>query len=140
MPDAPAAGCTRLSEAVIFLDTSVLLDALTGPKASLSTLRSLLTAGERIALPSLVLYEWLRGPRTADELTDQEHLLPAPSAVPFTSEDAALGARLYRSARRARAREIDIAIAACVIRHEADLWTLHAADFEDIPELRLLRI
>ena len=34
-------------------------------------------------------------------------------------------------------REIDIAIAACAIRHEAALWTLNTADFADIPGLRL---
>lgn len=125
---------------MILLDTSVLIDALTGARRSLSALRSLLSAGERMAIPSLVLYEWLRGPRTADELADQENLFPASSALPFTCEEAALSARPYRELGRARSREIDIAIAACAIRHQAELWTLNAADFAGMSELRLLRI
>lgn len=90
-------------------------------------------------VPALVLYEWLRGPRTARELTDQEKLFPSAAAVVFDSEDAALSANLYRKLRRARSREIDIAIAACAIRHEAKLWTLNPDDFADIPGLRLYR-
>jgi predicted nucleic acid-binding protein len=32
---------------------------------------------------------------------------------------------------------MDLAIAACAIRREAELWTLNGADFKDIPGLRL---
>jgi predicted nucleic acid-binding protein len=46
--------------------------------------------------------------------------------------------RICRSVRRARSREIDIAIAACTICHQTELWTLNPADFADIPGLRLL--
>jgi predicted nucleic acid-binding protein len=90
-------------------------------------------------LTSITLYEWLRGPRTEEELAAQESLFPAASAVAFGAEDARLAARLYRSVRRPRDREADIAIAACAIRHDAELWTLNVADFKDIPGLRLLR-
>jgi predicted nucleic acid-binding protein len=123
---------------VILLDTSILIDSLTGPKHSGPALLGALEQGERIALPSLVIYEWLRGPRTRDEIAKQEDLFPASAALPFGPEDAALSADLYRSVRRARSREIDIAIAACAIRREAELWTLNPADFADIPGLRLV--
>ena len=53
---------------MIVLDTSVLIDALSGLKRSGPSLRNALAEGERILLPSLVLYEWLRGPRTPQEL------------------------------------------------------------------------
>jgi predicted nucleic acid-binding protein len=58
--------------------------------------------------------------------------------LPYESEDARISAEIYRSVRRARSREIDIAIAACAIRREAELWTLNRADFADIPGLRLV--
>jgi predicted nucleic acid-binding protein len=48
-------------------------------------------------------------------------------------------AELYRTVPRARSREVDLAIAACAIRREAELWTLNRADFADIPRLRLAR-
>jgi predicted nucleic acid-binding protein len=85
-----------------------------------------------------VLYEWLRGPRTGQEIADQEELLPASAALPFGPEEAGLSAELYRTVRRARGREIDLAIAAYAIRHEAQLWTLNPRDFGDIPGLRLI--
>ena len=122
---------------MILLDTSILVDCLTGPRNSEPALYRVLARKERISLPSLVIYEWLRGPRTAAEIADQEALFPINAALPFRPEDAALSARIYRSVSRARSREIDIAIAACTIRHEAELWTLNPADFTDIPGLRL---
>ena len=88
-------------------------------------------------IPSLVLYEWLRGPHLSEEFAVQETLFPSEAAVPFGSKEAAVSARLYQSLRRPRGREIDIAIAACAIAREAELWTLNVADFKDIPSLRL---
>jgi predicted nucleic acid-binding protein len=124
---------------VIFLDTSLLVDALTGPRRSAAASRHAIQEGERTQLPSLVLYEWLRGSRVPRELAAQESLFPSEAAVPFGWQDAALSAKLYRSVRRARGREVDIAIAACAMTHEAQLWALNTADFEDIPGLRLYR-
>lgn len=54
-------------EAVIHLDTSALLEALTGPKRQAARLRALIDQGERITFSTLVLYEWLRGSRTRAE-------------------------------------------------------------------------
>ena len=93
--------------------------------------------GERVLLCAIVAYEWLRGPRTTSELAAQEALFPSETALSFEVADARIAAGLYRSLRRARSREADIAIAACAIRHEAALWTLNPADFDDIPGLNL---
>jgi len=53
---------------MIHLDTSVLIDALTGPKRSAPELRRALEAGERILLSTIVLYEWARGDRLPTEV------------------------------------------------------------------------
>ncbi|HXP86788.1 MAG TPA: PIN domain-containing protein [Bryobacteraceae bacterium] len=121
------------------LDTSVLIDSLTGPKHSGPSLQRALETPGQVALSVLVIYEWLRGPRTEREIQMQEFLVPASAAIPFSVEDAALSADIYRSVRRARSREIDIAIAACAIRHKAELWTLNPSDFADVPGLKLWR-
>jgi predicted nucleic acid-binding protein len=135
---APGAGeAPERREIVILLDTSVLIDSLTGPKRSAPALRKAIERGERILLPSLVLYEWLRGPRLPEELAAQEALFPSESAVPFTAQEASRSARLYSSLRRPRGREIDIAIAACAIVRQAELWTLNPSDFHDILGLHL---
>jgi len=98
---------------------------------------SVLERGEKLLLCTIVLYEWLRGPRSQAELAVQESLFPSDGALKFDAGDARLAASLYNQVRRARSREADIAIAACAIRNEAQLWTLNRADFADILGLRL---
>lgn len=122
---------------MIHLDTSVLVDALTGPRRSAAALRRAIEAGERITFSTIVLYEWLRGPRFPEEIIAQAALFPGEAAAAFGSEEAALAADLYRTLRRPRGREIDLAIAACAIRQGARLWTLNSKDFADIPGLEL---
>ena len=84
-----------------------------------------------------MLYEWLRGPRRPEELRAQEALFPGGEAAIFGRPEAALAAELYRLVGRPRGRELDLAIAATAIVHEAALWTLNTQDFADIPRLRL---
>jgi predicted nucleic acid-binding protein len=115
----------------------VLVDSLVGTRRSAPALRRVVERGERILIPAIALYEWLRGDRLAEELAAQEALFPSETAVPFGPKEAALAAKLYKSLRRPRGREIELAMAACAIVREADLWTLNRADFEDIPDLRL---
>jgi predicted nucleic acid-binding protein len=122
---------------VIVLDTSVLVDALCGDMNSEPAIRAALMRSEQLLLPSLVLFEWLRGPRRERELQTQEALLPSDRALPFGSEEAAEAARLYRGLPRARGREVDLAIAACAITWDAELWTLNLGDFADIPGLKV---
>jgi len=117
----------------------VLIDSLTGPRRSAAALRKQIERGERIVVPSFVLYEWLRGPRLPQELAAQEALFPGDSAIPFGPVEAALSAKLYKAVRRPRGREIDLAIAACAISRQAELWTRNVSDFEDLPGLRLTR-
>jgi predicted nucleic acid-binding protein len=122
---------------VIHLDTSVLVDALTGARRSAPALRRFIVRGERIQVSAIVLYEWLRGPRQPGELKDQELLFPRTGVVPFGAAEAARAAVLYTQVTRARGREIDVAIAACAIVHNAFLWTLNRHDFADIHGLIL---
>lgn len=122
---------------MILFDTSLLVDALASPRKSLPDLLAVIDRGEKLVLCSMVVYEWLRGPRNIQELETQEKLFPAASALAFETADAQIAAKLYRSVRRARSREADVAIAACAIRHGHQLWTLNRSDFSDIPGLRL---
>jgi predicted nucleic acid-binding protein len=122
---------------LIALDTSVLIDGLTGPKRSAAAIRVAIVEGERILLPTLVLYEWLRGPRLAEELAAQEALFPTASAIPFGAEEAIVSAGLYRAVNRPRSREVDLGIAACALVRGAYLWTLNPGDFRDVPGIRL---
>ena len=122
---------------MIVLDTTVLVDSLTGEKRSAAALRRVFERSERVVLPALVCYEWLRGPRLRQELALAERLFPRESAIVFGPAEAALSAKLYRSVRHPRGREMDLAMAACAIVREAELWTLNPADFRDVPGLQL---
>jgi predicted nucleic acid-binding protein len=122
---------------VIILDTSVLIDALSGPRRSAPALRHAIEQGERLLLPTLVLYEWIRGPRRPEEIAAQEALFPASVARPFGPIEAARAAQIYLKLPRGRGREIDIAIAACALTLGARLWTLNPRDFRDLPGLEL---
>lgn len=122
---------------MILLDTSVLIDALTGTRRSAPALRRAIGSGDRIALSALVLYEWQRGPRQPEELAAQEALWPSAAAIAFGHDESTTAAALFRSVRSPRGREIDLAIAASAICWSAALWTLNTRDFRDIPGLEL---
>lgn len=121
------------------LDTSVLIDALTGQRRSMPALRRVVADGIRLGVSSLALYEWRRGPRNNIELATEAALLDPEAVVSFGETEARLAAQLYRRVPRARGREVDIAIAACALTQDAHLWTLNAADLRDIPGLTLHR-
>src|SRR5262249_39281317 len=122
---------------MIHLDTSVLVDSLTGKKRSEPRLRQFIESSERVHITSLVLFEWRRGPRVPEEIDDQGVLFPPEQVISFGYAEAFAAADLYRKVKRPRGREIDIAIAACAIVHRARLWTLNPDDFRDIPALKL---
>jgi len=130
-------GVTGVAPEAILPDTSVLVDALSGPYRSAVALARLVESGHRLYLSSIVLYEWLRGPRQPRELKAQEMLFPEDRVLPFGPSEATRAAELYRVVRRPRGREMDLAIAACAIEWNAALWILNPGDFADIPGLRL---
>ena len=127
---------------MIVLDTSVLIEAVSAAHDSPipASLRRFIENGERLAVPSLVFYEFLRGPRRPEELAFQNALFPLERALRFGSAEAQLSAKLYRSVPRARGRELDLAIASCAIAQDAALWTLNVRDFAGIPGLRLVSL
>jgi predicted nucleic acid-binding protein len=122
---------------LIHLDTSVLVDAFTGPRRSLTFLESATVNGEVVTFSSIVLYEWLRGPRVEAEVETVRAFFQTDRLAPFGEREARTAATLYREVRRARHRQADLAIAACAIEQGATLWTLNADDFDDIPDLTL---
>ena len=124
---------------LLHLDTSVLVDAFTAPRRSLSAVENAVADGNVLTFSAMVLYEWLRGPRTDEERSIVNLQFGLERIVPLGYEEARVAAGLYRAVPRARSRHADIAIAACAIEHGAALWTLNPEDFEDIPGLPLYR-
>jgi predicted nucleic acid-binding protein len=122
---------------LIHLDTSLLVDAFTGSRRSLAAIRAATVRGDSIAFATIVLYEWLRGPRTDAETSVVAAFFAGDPPPAFGVREAERAAALCRQVRGARQRQADLAIAACAIQHGAALWTLNPADFEDVPGLNL---
>ena len=120
---------------IVHLDTSVLIKAIGGPSGP--ALRRVIGERHRLQLSAVVLYEWLRGPRTEAELEFQDAMFPSDEAIGFGPAEAHRAALLYSAVKRPRGREIDLAIAACAIVHGAALWTINQRDFADVPDLHL---
>ena len=77
--------------------------------------------GHVVATSALALNEWFRRPRTPEELEDQEALLPSTDARGLGPAGAARAAALYRMVKRARSRDMDLAIAAYATTRRASL-------------------
>jgi predicted nucleic acid-binding protein len=122
---------------LIHLDSSVLVDAFSGPRRSLRALRHATAQGDVITVSTIVLYEWLRGPRTDGERAAVDVFFMVDRLRAFGHREAARAASLYGQVKRARQRQADLAIAACAIEDGATLWTLNRSDFADIPGLVL---
>jgi predicted nucleic acid-binding protein len=120
----------------VHLDTSILVDALSD-RTSVRRLAAVAERGDRMQITSLVLFEWLRGPRSPEEVALCEALFPPESIVPFGETEARLAALLYRSLPRARTRQVDLAIAACALERGAAMWTLNPGAFHDVPQLKI---
>jgi predicted nucleic acid-binding protein len=122
---------------LIHLDTSVLVDAFTGARRSLARLRAATAKGDVITFSTLVMYEWLRGPRTDSEKEAVDTFFELDLLSVFGRQEAERAAALYGGVKGARQRQADLAIAACAIELNARLWTLNRSDFEGIPGLML---
>ena len=73
---------------MIVLDTSILIDTLTGRRPLADALDRVLESDERMLVPTPVLHEWLRGPRREGELGVQRLLFPDERAIVFGPAEA----------------------------------------------------
>src|SRR5438552_3170281 len=71
---------------IVHLDTSVLIMALATPAAT-RAFDEPVTRGDRLVISSIVLYEWLRGAHSSEQLHAAESLFPLPSIVVFGPEE-----------------------------------------------------
>jgi predicted nucleic acid-binding protein len=88
-----------------------------------------------IRMSAIAWYEFLRGPRTPEELAMAGLLLDDEDIVPWTVELAGRAADTYRRGRISRRRANDIAIGTTAAAERALLLTVNPSDFKGIPGL-----
>lgn len=97
-------------------------------------------AGERVAVCSIVWYEFAIGPIEQSEIELAHDFLQG-RIEPVDIETASLAAQLFNDCGRRRTLKTDALIAAAAIRTNAEFVTVNVADFEPFVEhgLRLLK-
>ncbi|HVL71260.1 MAG TPA: type II toxin-antitoxin system VapC family toxin, partial [Beijerinckiaceae bacterium] len=107
--------------------------------------RAALESGERIALPSVVLFELSYGAakserRTANTERIAVFLGAGLSVLPFEAEDAEMAGALRADLERAGTPigPFDLLIAAQARRHRATLVTANRREFARIPDLEIV--
>ncbi len=112
---------------MIQLDTSFLIRALVRGSAEDRRLRTWLTDTTPLGVSAIAWSEFLCGPLAPDAVELAAHVVG--EAVPFTSEDAVVGARLFNVSGRRRGTLVDCMVAATAIRGNAELATTNPLDF-----------
>ena len=125
---------------MVILDTNIIIDHLQLSQQKESQLMRLVKSNpkETLALSVISVQELYEGISTRSQ--DKEQYLLATISplkiVPYTYEVAQLAGEIARD--RNRPIELaDAAIAATAILNGAQLYTLNAKDFKDIPQLEL---
>lgn len=120
---------------MIHLDTSFLIRSLAAGSPEDQRLRKWLSAGEAVAVSSLVWAEFLCGPLDIAQASLAARLFPTPE--PFNGDDARAAAHLFNQTGRRRGTLVDCMIAASALRAGAFVATSNSADFRRFVPLGL---
>jgi predicted nucleic acid-binding protein len=112
---------------LIYFDTNALVALPHWAERGLAIIQRI-ADGEPAAISSVVWYEFLIGPVSAEEIRLARAFVRG-NIVEVGAEDARLAAELYNAAGRKRTLKTDALIAACAIRASAQLLTLNQDDF-----------
>jgi len=86
-------------------------------------------------MSAIAWYEFVRGPRTAEELAVARSFFAEDGIMVFSEELAERSAEVYRALGSPRRRAADIAIGVTAAAKRARLVTRNADDFAGIPGL-----
>ncbi|MCY4355058.1 MAG: PIN domain-containing protein [Truepera sp.] len=112
---------------MIQLDTSFLIRALDSGSPEDRKLRDWIGAGETLSMSAVAWAEFLCGPLDGSELALATQIVESHSD--FTSDHAAIAARLFNGTGRRRGSLIDCMIAAVALADGAAIATENVADF-----------
>ena len=121
---------------MIHLDTSFLIPALIPDTQQDQQVRNWVSEGEVIVISAVVWAEFLCGPLSQSDLNAALQIVEG--YLDFTTEHAAIAARLFNATGRRRRMMVDCMIAAVAIAEGAPLATVNTGDFGRFTEHGLL--
>jgi predicted nucleic acid-binding protein len=121
----------------VHLDTDFLIVALTVAGPERRKLTQAADSESRIEMSAIAWYEFVRGPRTPEQLAVARAFLTQDGVIAFTEDLALHAAEVFRSLGSPRKRAADIAIGVTASVHDGVLFTRNKKDFAGIPNLRL---
>jgi predicted nucleic acid-binding protein len=124
-----------MAQALIHLDTSFLIRALTPNSREDKQLRGWIADGAKLGMSAIGWTEFLCGPLDQRQLALAAAIVGEPE--PFLAEDSSQTAELFNRSGRRRGSLIDCIIAAIAIRVDASLATANHSDFRRFSGLRI---
>ena len=119
----------------VHLDNDFLVRAISSPGPERERLFELADSNVELQMSAVAWYEFVRGPRTADQLAVARSFFSADGIVPLTEDFAERAAEVFRKLGSPRRRSADVAIGVTAVEMDARLLSGNAADFAAIPGL-----
>ncbi len=114
---------------LVHLDTDFLVFALSKAGPERQRLTVLSESDVEIQMSAIAWFEFLRGPRTPEQIVVARSLFFDDGVVSFAEETAEIAAEVFRSLGSPRRRAADIAIGVTAASMKAFLLTRSARDF-----------
>ncbi len=121
----------------VHLDTDFLVFALSVAGPERRKLVSIAESESEIQMSAIAWYEFVRGPRTPEQIAVARGFLMQDGVVAFSEDVAGQAAEVFRSLGSPRKRAADIAIGVTASASDAVLFTRNKRDFAGIPNLRI---
>lgn len=116
-------------------DNDFLVRAFTLPGPERSTLVKLTRDGAHFEMSAIAWYEFMRGPRSPEQVARARDQLGVNGIIPFTDELAERAGDVFRRVGSPRRRASDLAIGVTAASRNARLLTSNASDYSDIEGL-----
>jgi predicted nucleic acid-binding protein len=122
---------------LVHLDADFLVKAVSTAGPERDRLLALAAADTEIGMSAIAWYEFVRGPRTAEQLALASVVIEEDDVAVFDFGHAVAAAETFRRLGSPRRRANDIAIGTVAVALGATLWTINRGDFAGIDGLML---
>lgn len=119
----------------IHLDTDFLVYALSIAGPERRKLIEISNSGQSIEMSAIAWYEFMRGPRTRQQMGRARAFFQQDGIIPFSESIAAEAAEVFRRLGSPRRRAADVVIGVTAIARGATLITRNGRDFAGISGL-----